>query len=789
MECTLCGLATPASPVWADGNAFCCYGCSEVYRAFGPSTLNGSARTTVPELSGDLHGSEAFLWVDGMHCTSCERLLQHVGLQVPGIVLVEASYATSMLRVIFDPEQIKESELPGRLSRSGYHVRQRGEAQRDDGAKLDFLRMVSGFAMQGVVMMLYLAFNYPIHFGWADAAEFAPISWLAFGVAPTIIFLITTLVMLYTGLPIFRGAWIGLRVGILNMDSLLCLAVLSAYIYSVVQWWHGSQDIYFDVVASIVAVVSVGRYFERKAKQAATLELAGLMQSWVPNVRVIRNGSECTLGIHELLPNDRVRIGAGGLVPADGRIVAGRAALDESLINGESVPASRTHGDLALGGAKVVEGEVEIVLGKNIESRIEGLGRVLWKLQSSASGSLGLADKLARLFVPAVLLLSLFVGVWFVFRGESAQAAVLAALATLIVSCPCTFGMAVPLSSAAGVSEALRRGIIFTGADIFEKKPHPSVVVLDKTGTLTMGQMTVTEVIGGREVTELAAAAEKASSHPIAQAIAALDGGLAAEETDIHPGRGVLAYVAGHHVAVGAGTLFAAIGWHIPEELVHAAASHAGPGETISYVGWNGKCRGAIITRDCPRAEWRQLVARLKRHSRVVLLTGSEHAEGYREAFDDVYSGVPPEAKAAVIRQLAAEGFVAMIGDGSNDAPALAAADLGIAFGAPTALACEAADIVIPGEDLEKVFMSFALIEATRHRIRQNVGWALLYNAVLIPCAMAGFLNPGIAALAMSASSLLVVWNAARPMTGVLPSRYAKVDGKVPMWGGLRASW
>lgn len=791
MECKLCGLATPASPLLMDGNAFCCYGCREVYRAFGPSILGAHESLTVKsDPNPCLRGSEAFIWVDGMHCTSCELLLKHVGLHAPGIISVDASYATSMLRIVYDPEQIEESELPALFTRSGYRVRLRGEAPREDDAKLEFLRMVSGFVLQGFVMMLYLAFNYPVHFNWADVSEFEPVSWLAFEVAPTIIMLITTLVMTYTGLPIFRGAWVGLRVSILNMDSLLSLAVLSAYAYSVVQWWQGSQDIYFDVVASIVAVVSVGRYFERKAKQAATRELSEVMQSWVPNVRVVRQGVERTLGIDELQPHDHVRVGAGDLVPIDGVIITGRVALDESLINGEAVPVRRVAGARIPGGARVVEGEAEVEIGENIESRIEELGRVLWKLQSSVSGPLGMADRFARLFVPVVLFLAVLVGSMFLVRGEGLQAATLAALATLIVSCPCTFGMAVPLSTAVGVSEALRHGIILSGADLFEKSPHPAVVALDKTGTLTMGRMTVTEVIGRQELIELAAAAERDSSHPVARAIAALDDKLVAEETVIHPGRGVVANVQGHSVAVGAKSLFGSIGWTVPEDLVQQVTTRATADMVISFVGWDGACLGAILTKDQSREEWQSLVARLKQHSRVVLLTGSEHSDGYREMVDAVYAGVPPEAKAAVIRQIATGGMVAMIGDGSNDAPALAAADLGIAFGAPTALACEAADIVIPGDDLEKVFVAFSIIEATRRRIRQNVGWALLYNAVLIPFAMMGFLNPGIAAISMSASSLLVVWNAARPLgINKQSSSLGNSERKTRMWGGLRTSW
>ena len=355
------------------------------------------------------------------------------------------------------------------------------------------------------------------------------------------------------------------------------------------------------------------------------------------------------------------------------------------------------------------------------------------------------------------------------------RAALLAGLATLIVSCPCTFGLAIPLTNAAGVSTALRRGIIVTSADTFNKAPRIDIVAIDKTGTLSTGDMTVVDVIGPPEMVAYAAAVERLSPHPIAKAIARLDARLAAENLDTHPGKGAVATVDGHRVAVGSRSLFAILGWKTPATVSSAAAAHATGESVVSYVGWDSRIHGTIATRDHSRPEWEYVIDRLRAHCHVVLLTGAEHPSGFEDSVDEVYAGVPPEAKAAVIRQLRTRGMVVMIGDGSNDAPALAAADLGIAFGAPTALAADAADVVILGERLERIFEAFDLIGVIKRRVRQNLGWALLYNATAIPLAVLGLLNPLFAALAMSTSSLLVVWNSSRSIQTGKPGRGVQV--------------
>jgi Cu2+-exporting ATPase len=425
-----------------------------------------------------------------------------------------------------------------------------------------------------------------------------------------------------------------------------------------------------------------------------------------------------------------------------------------------------------MGGSILLEGNLEIEVGERVESRMANLSRLLWNMQSASGGMQGRVDRLARAFVPVVMMLAALVGLGFLVAGASPEKALLASLATLIVSCPCTFGLAIPLTAATAVGTALRRGIIVSSADLFEKSPRIDIVVLDKTGTLSSGEMAVVDVIGPPGTAARAAAVERHSAHPVAKAIAGLDAARTASEVELHPGRGAVARVGPDRVAVGSRTLVRdpglgdtgrARGADRRPPRRRQRGLLGGPGRRVP--------KGVIVTRDRARPEWIDVVNTLRRHCRVVLLTGAEHSNGYAEHVDEVHAGVPPEAKAAVIRRLKMQGRVAMIGDGSNDAPALAEADLGIAFGAPTQLAAEAADMVIPGDRLERVLDAFALVGAAQRRIRQNLAWALSYNAIAIPLAMTGFLSPLVAAVAMSASSLLVVANSTRALLPETKSR------------------
>ena len=762
--CALCGLPLPPDAPSDGARRYCCSGCLAVSRLLD-GAASARAATTAQAPPG---AREAFLWVDGMHCASCARLLELGALRVPGVHAAQVSYATSTARIVHDPGVIADEALPAALSIHGYRWRASGRRAAEDDERPRLLRMLTGGVLASAVMMLSLLFLYPIHAGLVQPQDYDAIRWLAFGVTPLALFVLTTVLVFYVGWPILRGAATGLRVGALNMDSLLALAILAAYAYSVAALAFDPIDLYFDVAGSLVAVITIGRFVEQGARERATQALARIMDAPPARARVVRGGESFSCTVGELRPGDRVFVRDGETVPADGIVVDGEAAVDESLLTGEPFPAARARGDRVLGGAVLREGRLEVELGATVESRIASLARMLWLAQSAAGGVPGRIDRLARVFVPAVLALALVVGAGMLLAGAGAQQALLAALATLIVSCPCTFGLAVPLTTASAVAAALERGMLVTRADLFERAPQVDLIAIDKTGTLSSGEMVVAEVVGPPEMAALAAAVERDSPHPVARAIARLDASRRAREPRWHPGRGASAWVGQRRVAVGSAALFDALGWTVPADLAARMAAHDDGDSVVSWVGWDGAAHGAIVTRDRPRPGWEAVVARLRAQAPVVLLTGAQRADAYAGQVDEVFASVPPEAKAEVVRRMQSRGRIAMIGDGSNDAPALAQADLGIAFGAPTALAAQAADLVITSDRLERVLDAFALLATTQRRIRQNLGWALTYNAIAIPLAMAGAITPLAAALAMVASSALVVANATRRL---LPPR------------------
>ncbi len=801
--CRLCDLPTPATPVAdpdVDG-AFCCRGCLEVHRSLGD--LEASEAEAVREAIGDDEtatsddgttpeevpetAESAFFSVDGMHCTTCEAFLEGRTEAEDGVHTVEASYATDTVRVQFDPDVVEEERLPEVLSGYGYTAGRR-EDGRPEGDTNEVVKFLVGGGLFGMMVMLWYAlFLYPTYFGYEPLADFGGFDGLYIFAN---IWLMATFVLFYTGWPILRGAFVSLRAGVPNMDLLVALAACSAYVYSTLAMGLGQTDLYFDVTVAIVLVVTGGGYYESKIKQRAVGRLSELTERTVEDARLAESGE--TVPPDEVSPGDRLLVRPGERVPLDGEVREGTAAVDESLITGESAPVSKRPGDRVAGGTVVTDAPLVVTVDDTATSTLDRLVELLWEIQSSTPGIQRLADRLATVFVPLVIAVAAVVAGWTLVSGGGVTAAMLIGLTVLIVSCPCALGLATPLAIAAGIKTATDRGIIVTAEAVFEDAPDIETVVLDKTGTLTEGAMSVVSVHADapEEVCSRAAAVESLSEHPIAAAIVdyadgvdcadpgskrapdapATDGGSMA----IDPGsfdrtsRGVSAPIEGSETVVGHPDLLRDRGFEIDSDLSEWIADARSDGDVPVVVGWDGRARGVIVVGDTPRSEWREAVETLSRERSVVVLTGDEGAAADRfrtvDGVSEVFAGVPPEAKAETIRRLGTKGPVAMVGDGSNDAPALAAADLGIALGSGTRLASDAADAVIVDDDLRSVAETFRIAERTNGRIKQNLGWAFLYNGLAIPMAALGLLNPLLAAVAMAASSTLVVVNSSRSL-------------------------
>ncbi|MFC7134295.1 MULTISPECIES: heavy metal translocating P-type ATPase [Salinibaculum] len=799
--CTLCDLEVPDPPVTAgdvDGE-FCCQGCLQVARALDDVDVEDADPEDLLDSADaeEADGEVAYLSVDGMHCSTCEVFLESTTTDHQGVNGAAASYATDTMKVVYDPDEVAENDLPDIVSGAGYEAREQAVDTEPENEDAQVARFLAGGGFFGMMtMMWYVLFIYPQHFGFDPVVEFG-----FFGRAYLLgqIWLFSSAVLFYTGWPLLRGAYVSLRAGQPNMDLLVALAATSAYVYSTAVTLTGGIDVYFDVTVAIVLVVTAGNYYEDRVKRSAIRLLSDLTAERVSEART-RDGE--TVPVEEVDPGTELLVRPGERVPLDGTVEEGVAAVDEALVTGESLPVTKRPGDEVVGGGVVTDTPLVVAVSEEGTSTLDRIVGMLWDIQSSRPGVQKLADKLATVFVPLVTVLAVLTAGATLALGGSVTSAILVGLTVLIVSCPCALGLATPLAVAAGVQRAAEEGIVVASDTLFETLPETDVVALDKTGTLTSGTMTVTEVDGDTEVLARAAALERYSNHPVADAIvahaaeeredptaglsvggsdAAADGGTQALDSEtVDAGdspvavetKGVVGRVEDAETVVGHPDLFAERGWEVPAEYRERAAEATAAGAVPVLVGWDGAVRGLLVVSDEPRASWDETVTTLAAEDRdVVVLTGDDSAaaEQFRDHpdVDEVFTGVPPDGKVAAIQRLQERGRVAMVGDGANDAPALAAADVGIAIAQGTKLAAEAADAVVTSGRLDAVPTLFDVAGGTKRRVRQNLGWAFGYNAVAIPLAAAGMLNPLFAALAMTASSTLVVLNSSR---SVVPS-------------------
>lgn len=822
--CTLCDLPIRGEPVTDDNGSidgsFCCQGCLEVYRTLGDTDPEAVSADDLAE-GDDEPGRDvpddaetAFLAVDGMHCTACEAFLETTARDGDGVYDAEASYTTEMLKVTYDDGMTDEDAIAESVSRLGYraNVPEVGTAAAEEERfGRDELRTVLGVLGAMSVMMIYVLFLYPSYLG------IYPESFLREPATHVIVFvpvpLLSSFVVFLVGYPIIRSAYVSLRAGTPSMDVLVAGGALASYAYSMYVVVTGGVVIYFDVAVAIVAVVTLGDFVQRRVKRRALGSIGDLDFGRVTSALVRDDVGTHEVDVDALEPGDEVVVKRGERVPLDGTIVEGEAALDEALVTGESVPEAKGAGDAVIGGSVATDGRLVVRVGERAASTYDRLLAQLWNVQSGSGGTQRLADTIAALFVPFVLALAVLVATGWLLTGAPVREALTIGVSVLVVSCPCSFGLATPVAVAAGVSRAADDGVLVTNTDAVASLADVDVVAFDKTGTLTEGRMRVTDVAiadaSEDDVLRYAAAIEGEANHPVADAVVdhaerrdaltpgdgagrdmASDGGQSVttddpmdEDDDATDDtapdalrvadfeerrRGAIGTVDGARILVGHPALFATDDWSVPDAVERAITDTRTNGAIATVVGWDGVARGVLAARDTPRDDWRETVEALAGDGReIVVVTGDDQSRV--SAFEahpdigDVFAGVLPQAKAAVVERLrGAEGTVAMVGDGTNDAPALAAADLGVAFASGTELATEAADATVTEGGLRSVRRLFAIATTTRSRVRQNFGWALGYNAITLPLAAFGLVDPLLAAIAMAASSLLVVANSAR---------------------------
>jgi cation-transporting ATPase V/Cu+-exporting ATPase len=699
---------------------------------------------------------ELRLDVVGMTCGSCAARVERTLNKQPGVV-ASVNFATGEALVRLEDGAPELEVLRRAVQARGYdlrvHVDEAEEAaRREERAWL--LRLAVAWPLGIATMVLSLA--------WMDETW---ARWTAFALA--------TPVQLYAGWPFLRGAAVRARNRSANMDTLIAVGTLAAYAYSV---WAlgGMDDLYFDTSAVIIAFIALGRWLEARAKGRASQAIKRLLEMGAKEARVVRGDKELRLPVDAVQVGWLVRVLPGEKIPVDGRVVEGSAAVDESMLTGESVPVEKSFGAEVAGATVDLDGVLVIEATRvGEETALAQIARLVAEAQGSKAPIQRLADRVAGVFVPVVMAIAAVTAAgWYVADG-TVRDALVPAVAVLIIACPCALGLATPAALMVGTGRGAQLGILIRGAEVLERSRSVDTIVFDKTGTLTEGRMRLVAAAGCVETLERAAAVEAGSEHPIARAV--VEG--AAERRIVVPradefraiaGRGARAVVDGREVVVGRRSLLEREGLHVPPSVERYAEDFESQGHTVFWVGWDGEAAGVVAVADTVKPGAAEAVAALHRLGvRVAMITGDNRATAAAIAaqvgIDRVLADVQPEDKVEEIRRLQGEGrVVAMVGDGINDGPALAQADLGIAIGTGTDVAIEASDVTLISGDLDGVVRAVGLSRRTFGTIAQNLFWAFGYNVAAIPLAAFGLLNPIIAGAAMAMSSVSVLANSLR---------------------------
>ena len=697
------------------------------------------------------------LALEGMTCASCAARIERKLNKLDGVTAT-VNYGTEQAAVSYDAERVSVEDLVAAVESAGYGAHLAHEALvEDDSARAYLRRLVVAVLLAAPLVVLAMV----------PPAQFSGWEWLALALSTPVVF--------WSGWPFHRAAAVNARHLAATMDTLISIGTLAAWIWSTVVLLGGlSADTYFEVGAVITALILLGRYFEARAKRRSGEAIRKLFELGAKEARVLRDGDEVVVPVEQLVPGDLIVVRPGEKVATDGVVESGESAIDQSMLTGESVPVEVAPGDGVAGATINVSGRLIVRATKvGSETALAQIARLVADAQAGKAPIQRLVDRVSAVFVPIVIGISLLtLGGW-LLAGAGASAAFTAAVAVLIIACPCALGLATPTALMVGTGRGAQLGVLIKGPEILEQTRRISTIVLDKTGTVTEGKMYVTDVVGGDELLRLAASAEDASEHPIARAIA--DHGrrqlttLPTVESFMNrAGLGVEAVVEGHAVVVGRPSFLADWGVRLGDDLATRSEALEGEGKTVVAVAWDGQPRGLIAVADRVKETSAEAIRELKELGlQPVLLTGDNERTAAAVAasvgIDRVRANVLPDEKSAEIKRLQEAGeTVAMVGDGVNDAPALAQSDLGLSIGTGTDVAIEASDLTLVSGDLRAAADAIRLARRTLRTIKGNLFWAFAYNVAAIPLAVAGLLNPIIAAAAMAFSSVFVVSNSLR---------------------------
>ncbi|AOW93981.1 copper-translocating P-type ATPase [Rhodococcus sp. WMMA185] len=742
--------------------------------------------TTTPEADQQVE-----LAISGMTCASCANRIERKLNKLDGVTAT-VNFATEKARVSFT-DDVSTTDLVAAVEEAGYGAKlpkvevdkESPQPDEDDGttSALRQRLIISAVLSIPVIAMAMI-----------PVLQFPNWQWLSLTLAAPVV--------VWGAWPFHQAAWTNLRHGAATMDTLVSMGTLAALGWSVYAlFWgtagmtgmthafeftiarnDGSSNIYFEAAAGITTFILAGKYFEARAKRRSGAALRALLELGAKEVSVLRGDVEQKISIDELAVGDRFVVRPGEKIATDGVVVEGTSAVDASMLTGESVPVEVSP-DSEVAGATVNVGGRIIVRAKRIgsDTQLAQMARMVEDAQTGKAEVQRLADRISGIFVPIVILLSLAtLGVWIAIGG-SVAAAFTAAVAVLIIACPCALGLATPTALMVGTGRGAQLGILIKGPEVLESTRRVDTVVLDKTGTVTTGTMSLVDVVAAEgqdanEVLRFAGALENASEHPIARAIAKgardrLGDSATLPEVDQFAnleGLGVQGMIDGHAVVVGRPVLLRDWAMHLSPELEEEVRSAESAGKTVVGIGWDGAARGILVVADTVKPTSREAVTQFRRLGLTpIMLTGDNSSAARTIAnqvgIDEVIAEVLPKDKVDVITRLQSEGkVVAMVGDGVNDAAALAQADLGLAMGTGTDVAIEASDLTLVRGDLRAAADAIRLSRRTLGTIKGNLFWAFAYNVSALPLAAAGLLNPMIAGAAMAFSSVFVVSNSLR---------------------------
>ncbi|GAB6470576.1 heavy metal translocating P-type ATPase [Bacillus tropicus] len=736
----------------------------------------------VESLGYGIVSDKAEFTVSGMTCAACANRVEKRLNKLEGVNEATVNFALESATVDFNPDEINVNEMKSAITKLGYKLEVKSDEQ--DGSTDHRLQEIERQKKKFIISFIL---SFPLL--WAMVSHFSFTSFIYLPdmlMNPWVQLALATPVQFIIGGQFYVGAYKALRNKSANMDVLVALGTSAAYFYSVylsIQSIGSSEhmtDLYFETSAVLITLIILGKLFEAKAKGRSSEAIKKLMGLQAKTATVVRDGTEMKILIEEVVAGDIVYVKPGEKIPVDGEIVEGKSAIDESMLTGESIPVDKTIGDVVIGSTMNKNGFLKVKATKvGRDTALAQIIKVVEEAQGSKAPIQRVADQISGIFVPVVVVIAIITfAVWMIFVTPGDFGGALEKMiAVLVIACPCALGLATPTSIMAGSGRSAEYGILFKGGEHLEATHRLDTVILDKTGTVTNGKPVLTDVIVAdgfheEEVLRLVGAAEKNSEHPLAEAI--VEGikekkiNITSSETfEAIPGFGIESVVEGKQLLIGTRRLMKKFNIDI-EEVSKSMEELEREGKTAMLIAINKEYAGIVAVADTVKDTSKAAIARLKKMGLdVVMITGDNtqtaQAIAGQVGIDHVIAEVLPEGKAEEVKKLQAQGKkVAMVGDGINDAPALATADIGMAIGTGTDVAMEAADITLIRGDLNSIADAIFMSKMTIRNIKQNLFWALAYNGLGIPIAAFGFLAPWVAGAAMAFSSVSVVLNALR---------------------------